>query len=186
MDGYERRGSACQRLPANIRQFASISSLPWRHRFGPADNPIFVNDHRGAKGESFFLAVDPEIRCHPTFRMPVAEQRETDAAQGFGPVFVRMFAVDAHTQDLGVKFLEKRKIRFKVRNFLTSGTGPVQRIEHQHHVHVVLETNQGNFTGCPVQFEFRRDGSYFNHLGSLIVKGNQGFYSETLLSVGSR
>ena len=46
-----------------------------------------------------------------------------------------MFGVNAHTQYLGVKILEKPQVGFQIRDLLASGTCPIQWIEDKHYIH---------------------------------------------------
>ena len=74
----------------------------------------------------------------------VRQQREGNAAQVLTPVGMRVDAVHADTQNLGVGGAEAAQERFHGRDLAASSGGPVQRVEQQHDVALAPEALQGD------------------------------------------
>jgi hypothetical protein len=64
--------------------------------------------------------------------MEVGQQRESDAAEFLGESAMRMDAVHADAQHLGIRRLESRKMLLKRGELGSSGVGEVEDVESEH------------------------------------------------------
>ena len=110
-----------------------IGNLAFVH-FAPPNDALAVDNEYCPPARAALLAPYPVAPGDITFRMEVGEQRERKAAELVGPRPMRMHAVYADTQNLGVGCLEARELALKRGQLIPSEIGPVECVKRENHI----------------------------------------------------
>ena len=110
-----------------------------RHRGYVPYDAILVDDDGGAIRDPGLLEIETVEAGDSALGMKISEKGQADAFQvPGGPVGVAVDTVHADAEDLGVCLAEIIEPRFQRGDFLASGGGPVEGIEDEHDVPLLL------------------------------------------------
>ena len=132
MWGHDQR-TLLSKLRKYPQQFLDVGEASLVH-LTPAQDALAIDDKDRTPARSTLLTPHPIGPRGLALRMKISQQGKAQTAELRGKSSMRMDAVDADAQHLGVRRLETRNVTFEGRELGLSATGKIENIEGKQHM----------------------------------------------------